>query len=397
MNIDIFSQQIQEIHGRLADLYISARSDSKLQSDLLLPIAFKELGTVSEELQVAAEELVQQTEELVLIRSQVEAERQRYKDLFEFMPIAYIVTDEQGKIIEANRAAAKLLNIEQWFLQNKLLINFIPPQDRKTFRSKLNQLHPLIRLQEWTLHFQPRYAEILDVAVTLAVASDSPDNSITWRWILRDITEQKRAIKALKIPEYDPCEDRLLSSFSKGEIIPLEPQKILLVSQGLVKLSTVNESGEEVLLGLVGKSMPFGSSMTSLPTYQATALSEKVQLASISLSEMATSPRLTQILLPQIHHRLRQTETFLAISGIRHVKERLQHLLLFLKKEIGEPIAQGTRLKVRLTHQDLADACCTTRVTITRLLGHLQKQGKISFDSKFQIILIGGEAGIDNW
>lgn len=388
MNIDIFSQQIQEIHGRLAELYVSASADVELKSDLLLPIAFKELGTVSEELQVAAEEIFQQNEELATTRVQVETQRQRYQDLFEFMPIAYIVTDEQGKIIEANRAAAKLLNVEQRFLDNKLLISFIPPQDRKNFRSKLNKLHPIIKLQEWTLRLLPRYGDILDVAVTLAASRDSQDNSISWRWILRDITEQKRAIQALKIAEYDLCEERILHSFSKGESIVLEPQTIWLVSQGIVKLSTVTETGDEVLLGLAGKSMPFGSSMTSLPTYQAIALSEKVQLVSISLSEMATSLRLSQILLPQINQRLRQTEVFLAISGRRHVMERLEHFLLFLKQEMSEPLSQGSLLKVRLTHQDFADACCTTRVTITRLLGKLQKEGKITFDSKTQIILL---------
>jgi PAS domain S-box-containing protein len=391
MNIDMFSQQVTEIHGRLAELYVGARADVELKSDLLLPIAFKELGTVSEELQVAAQELIQKNEELASTRNQVEVERQRYQELFDFMPLPYLVTDEQGKILEANRAAAKLLNIEQRFLENKLLINFISPQGRKTFRSKLAKLHPLIQLQEWTINLQPRYGQDLDVAATIAVDPNWEENSMTWRWILRDITEQKRAMEALKIPEYDPCEDRLLYSFSKGEFIPLDPQSIWLVSQGIVKLSTINESGEEVLLGLAGKSIPFGSSMTSLPTYQGIALTEKVQLVSISLSEMAASLRLSQILLPQINKRLRQTETFLAISGRRHVHERLENLLLFLKQEFGESIPQGTRLTIRLTHQDIADACCTTRVTITRLLGKLQKQGKIAFDSKFQIILMDGE------
>lgn len=94
----MFSQQISEINKRLAQLYVGARADVELQSDLLLPRAFKELGTASEELQVAVEEIFQQTEELAVTRSQVEAERQRYKDLFEFMPIAYLITDEQGKI-----------------------------------------------------------------------------------------------------------------------------------------------------------------------------------------------------------------------------------------------------------------------------------------------------------
>jgi CRP-like cAMP-binding protein len=133
--------------------------------------------------------------------------------------------------------------------------------------------------------------------------------------------------------------------------------------------------------------MPFGSSLTSLTTYQAIALSPNVELVCISLAEIGTSPGLSQALLPQISDRLRQTETLLAISGKRHVKDRLDYFLLFLKKEFGQKVAEGTRLSIRLTHQELADACCTTRVTITRLLSKLQQQGKITFDSKHHIHL----------
>ncbi|NEQ28547.1 MAG: Crp/Fnr family transcriptional regulator, partial [Microcoleus sp. SIO2G3] len=61
-------------------------------------------------------------------------------------------------------------------------------------------------------------------------------------------------------------------------------------------------------------------------------------------------------------------------------------LLLWLKQEFGQRVAQGTRLSVRFTHQDLADACCTTRVTVTRELSKLQKQGKITFDSQHHIV-----------
>ena len=86
--------------------------------------------------------------------------------------------------------------------------------------------------------------------------------------------------------------------------------------------------------------------------------------------------RLTQVLLPQLNQRLQQTEALLAISGKRQVKERLDYFLLFLKKEIGLPIAQGIHLLVCLTHQNIADVCCTT-ITITRLMGKLQKLEKV--------------------
>jgi CRP-like cAMP-binding protein len=205
-------------------------------------------------------------------------------------------------------------------------------------------------------------------------------------WIIRDITERKRAQLALLSHDYDPSQDRPRHFYSKGELISLEPQKLWLVCQGIVKLSTMSESGDEILVGLAGASMPFGSTMTSLSIYQATALTQNVELVSISLEEIAASPRLSQALLPQISDRVRQTERLLAIAGKRQVKDRLYYLLLWLKQEFGQTVAQGTRLNVRLTHQDLADACCTTRVTITRELSKLQKQGKITFDSQHYIV-----------
>lgn len=382
MNVDMFTQQVQTLQEHLTKLYQRTNNSDQPSTDLLLPSVFKELGTSSEELQVAAEEMLQQTEEVVGMREQLEAERLRYLELFQFMPDAYLVTDAQGKILEANRAADTLLGYEKSSLQGKLLVSFIPVEKRAAFRSTLTRLHQYDWVQEHTVSLQPRRGETFDAALTVAPVRETSGKLVSLRWIVRDITANKRAQLALSSHEYDPSQDRPKHCYFKGDIIPLEPDQLWLVSQGLVKLSTMDERGGEILVGLIGSSMPFGSSLTDLPTYQAIALSQKVELVGISLSEITTSPRLAQALLPQISERLRQTEFLLAISGRRQVKERLQHLLLFLEQKFGEKGAQGTRLSIRLTHQDLADACCTTRVTITRLLGKLQQQGKIRFDSQ---------------
>lgn len=121
------------------------------------------------------------------------------------------------------------------------------------------------------------------------------------------------------------------------------------------------------MVGLAGAKAPFGASLTARPLYQATALAD-TQLWCIPLTDFATSPQLKQQLLPQVSQRLRQTELLLAVYGQPRVADRFHSLLQLLKQEIGQPVADGTRLLVRLTHEDLATACCTTRVTITRLL-----------------------------
>jgi CRP-like cAMP-binding protein len=181
-------------------------------------------------------------------------------------------------------------------------------------------------------------------------------------------------------------EGRRLHFYAKGEEIPLVSQGVWQVCQGLVQLTTLCQNGEEVWLGWAEPSTFFGQWFSLLQTYQAIALSD-VHLTWFSLAEINSSPRLAQIVLPQMVRRMRQAEALLAISGQRRVEDRLQQLLLLMKREIGQPMEGGTRLVVRLTHQNLANAIGTTRVTVTRLLSKLKKEGAITFDRDRHIIL----------
>jgi PAS domain S-box-containing protein len=385
MNIEMFTQRVEAINWRLAQLYRNANVGTLAQPDLL-PTAFKELGSASEELQVAAEKLLQQQEELAATHELLQIERQRYQDLFEFVPEAYLVTDVRGVIREANQAAATRLGVKQDFLIGKPLLGLIPPEDRQDFRSQLSQIDQREQIREWKFRLQNHHGASFEATITLATRRNSDGKIVTLRWLVSDICDRQQALKALEKKDHDLCYQKPLETYTKGELIPLNPQAIWIVSQGIVKLSTLCDSGEEVMVGLAVPSMPFGAAMTTLQTYQATALSD-VKLASISLTEIAASPHLTQTLLPLINQRLQQTEAFLRIFGQRRVKDRLQALLLFLKREIGQPVPEGTRLSVRLTHEDLASACCTTRVTVTRVLSTLQEQRMIAFDPKSHIIL----------
>lgn len=385
MNIDFFSQQVQALQGRLNKLYENM-TPFEMQQPTFLPIALKELGITSEELHVAAEELSRQSDLVVGFQQQLQEQSQRYEDLLEFIPDAYLVTDIVGKILEANRAAARLLNLKQERLLGKLLINFIPIEQRSKFRSKLSQIHQGNRIHNYTESLNLSEDMTVDVAITVGPIHNSLSEVIALRWILRDITPPKQSQLAIYGDDDKSTQPRSKPYFFKKDVIPLEPDKLWLVRHGLVKLSTINDDGEEVIVGLVSSSMVFGSSLTELSTYQAVALSEQVELASFSLSEINASPRLAQTLLPKISQRLRQTESLLAISGRRRVKERLYYLLVFLQDKFGQKVIEGVRLSIRLTHQDIADACCTTRVTVTRELSKLQKQKKIILDAQNRIV-----------
>lgn len=378
---------------RLSELYRVANA-SPLPSPELLPTALKELGIVSEALQLAIQELTHQNERLIALQFELEAERQRYQDLFEFMPDGCILTDANGVIKQINCAMASLVNTQPQYLVEKSLASLVIPEDLPLFQSKLNQIRQLRQLHsfsfsdriEFSVQLQRRPAQMFNAALTLNVMQTLDERQPQYQWVVRDVTERKRAEAALDNPQYNPSCDRPLYHFSKGETIPFEPQTIWLVVEGVVKLTTMSERGEEVIMGLLGDSMVFGATLTALHTYQAVALSS-VKLALLSMIEIGQSPQLAQALLSSLKQRLQQTENLLAIYGQIRVEERLNHFLDLLKQVIGQPIEQGVRLRARLTHQDFANACCTTRVTVTRLLGKLQEQGKISLDAQNHIVL----------
>lgn len=181
-------------------------------------------------------------------------------------------------------------------------------------------------------------------------------------------------------------QEKTLHPFRAGQPIPLLENQVWIVCRGVVQLNTFYANGEEALLGLASPSMPFGLPLTLIHPYQAIALSD-VDLMPLAIAEIEQSPVLSQSIFRQLNRRLRQTEALLALAGHRRVEERLRQLLLLLQEEVGQPVPQGTRLGVRLTHQHLASAIGTTRVTVTRLLGQFRQDGWLTIDRSRHLVL----------
>lgn len=386
--LELLLRQMAGMNGRLSRLYEAANSPTHAPLDLL-PTAFKELGVASEEIQVAIEELQQQNRELLRLQQQLSAERDRYRELFDLVPNAYLLTSSDGTIREANRSAASFLNVAQRFLIGKPISLFIAAEQRAMFRQQISQLEHSERSQDWELPIQPREGSRFMATTTVSAVTNSQGELCCLRWMMRRLPERLEHKVSLGF-HHSQSTSPIHSSihkYVKGEVIPCKLDVLWQVQKGLVKLNTFSENGEEVLIGIAGPSMPFGPGLTSLQTYQATALSEEVQLVLVAWQDIQSTPEVAQALLAEVGKRLQQSEQFLSVSGRRRVQDRIHHFLLLLKQEMGLPISNGTRIQVRLTHEDLANACCTTRVTVTRILGKLQKQGKITLDPKHHIIL----------
>lgn len=181
--------------------------------------------------------------------------------------------------------------------------------------------------------------------------------------------------------------ERYLTPYISKSGISLQSDAIGIVCRGVIQLTTLQPNGNEVLLGLIGPSMPLGMPMTDMNPYQATALTD-VDVLWLSLAEIESSPKLAAGLFRHMTLRVRQAETWLALSGMRPVSERLRHLLTLLAQQLGQVHGESSiRLTVRLTHEQLANAIGTTRVTVTRLLNTFCDEGWLHVDRQRHIVI----------
>jgi len=151
------------------------------------------LGIVLEELSVALEELQVQYEQLAATRSELELDRRFYQDLFDLVPEAYLVTNSQGVIQNANQATANLLETSQKFLPQKPLILFVAETDRKSFFSKLDQTLKSKQPETWEIQLISRGQKIFLAEIVTSLINNPENNSVTEVcWLIRDISESRQ-------------------------------------------------------------------------------------------------------------------------------------------------------------------------------------------------------------
>jgi PAS domain S-box-containing protein len=187
-----FDEAIAAAQQRLAALQRRAVGTSGDPEPVLSEV-FQDLQITLEELQVADEELRQQNEELAMARQIAEVERQRYQELFDFAPDAYLVTDPAVTIREANHAAAALLAVRQDRLRGKPLILFVDPAEQRAFYDRLTRLSARGGVSTWEMRLRPRQGDARDVAITAGMVCDAQGHPVAFRWLIRDIGERKTA------------------------------------------------------------------------------------------------------------------------------------------------------------------------------------------------------------
>ncbi len=185
----------------------------------------------------------------------------------------------------------------------------------------------------------------------------------------------------------------VVETFERGKTIffPGDPaERVYFLIKGAVKLSRVYEAGEEITVALLRENSVFG--VLSLITghrsdrfYHAVAFTP-TELLSVPIEQVEKAlrddPELPIVLLRGLSSRILQTEMMIETLAHRDMGSRLVSFLLILCRDFGVPSTNGITVDLKLSHQAIAEAIGSTRVTVTRLLGELRDQEMISIHKK---------------
>ena len=185
----------------------------------------------------------------------------------------------------------------------------------------------------------------------------------------------------------------VVETFERGKTIffPGDPaERVYVLIKGAVKLSRVYEAGEEITVALLRENSVFG--VLSLITghksdrfYHAVAFTP-VELLSVPIEQvekaLKSNPELSMVMLRGLSSRILQTEMMIETLAHRDMGSRLVSFLLILCRDFGVPGQEGIRIDLKLSHQAIAEAIGSTRVTVTRLLGDLRQKDMISIHKK---------------
>ncbi len=141
--------------------------------------------------------ILQALESVLENRSEVsetfEAECRRYQNLFHFAPDGYLTTDAEGVIQEANVTIGTALGVPSPHLTGSAFETFLSPDDRASFRGRLEKLSRGEPLREWEATILPCKGEPFTASISVSQLRGQKDTSMLFRWAIRNITERKKA------------------------------------------------------------------------------------------------------------------------------------------------------------------------------------------------------------
>lgn len=168
-------------------------------------------------------------------------------------------------------------------------------------------------------------------------------------------------------------------TFSRRHLIPLRPDVLWRIERGAVRTLTWNEEGAAITLGYWGQGDIVGQPLSRLDAYE-------IECLTIVEASCIPSGQWDYALDAMLLH-IHQTQELLNIVRINRINQRLLQLLAWLSHKFGREVDSGKLIDLPLTHQAIAEAIGTTRVSVTRLLNQFEREGIINRHRRHFIVL----------
>jgi PAS domain S-box-containing protein len=131
-------------------------------------------------------------------KTELEAAIERYLDLFDFAPIAYVSFNRVGRIEEINLAAAQLLGRSRDRLIGEPFALHVTKKDSALFLNHLLRCRCSDSHVGTELHLKKRNGEII---LAHLASSSMRDGALLYQTAILDLTERKRAEEAVRQSE----------------------------------------------------------------------------------------------------------------------------------------------------------------------------------------------------
>jgi PAS domain S-box-containing protein len=152
-----------------------------------------ELQAVLHDLHVHQEEVRAQNEQLLEVKRSLEQSRDRYADLYDFAPVAYITLSLEGVVQEINLTGAVLLGNERTRIIGMPFITYVHEKDRTLFFDHIRRCRGGAAESKEGVRTEMRLVSRKQVVFPAELFSRaSPAGPVSYRTAIGDLTELRR-------------------------------------------------------------------------------------------------------------------------------------------------------------------------------------------------------------
>ena len=202
-----------------------------------------------------------------------------------------------------------------------------------------------------------------------------------------EILKKNSLFSSLTLKELIDIRGKIIfKNFSRNEIILREEQTsefMYIILDGAAKVVQTTDAGKEIIMTMHKSGDFFGElslidGKTAPAAVRATkdsliAIISKQEFFSLLLSQNKVLENLLKILCGRIRESMKKIQ----ILNFNNAAQRIKMLFMMLSESHGDQVREGTILKIKLIHQDIADMTGLTRETVTRILDKWRKSGEI--------------------